>query len=29
MQPEEVRAVIDVWTDQYRELGAIPWVQHV
>src|SRR4029077_12611478 len=29
MQPEEVRAVIDVWADQYRELGAIPWVQHV
>jgi len=29
MQPEEVRAVVDVWTDQYRELGAIPWVQHV
>jgi UDPglucose--hexose-1-phosphate uridylyltransferase len=29
MQPEEVRAVVDVWTDQYREMGAIPWVQHV
>ena len=29
MQPEEVRAVIDVWTEQYRELGEIPWIQHV
>jgi UDPglucose--hexose-1-phosphate uridylyltransferase len=29
MQPEEVRRVIEVWTEQYRELGAIPWVSHV
>jgi UDPglucose--hexose-1-phosphate uridylyltransferase len=29
MQPEEVRAVIDVWTEQYRGLGEIPWIQHV
>jgi UDPglucose--hexose-1-phosphate uridylyltransferase len=29
MQPEEIRAVIDVWAGQYRELGGIPWVQHV
>jgi len=29
MTPEEVRRVIDVWTDQHRELGALPWVQHV
>ena len=29
MKPEEVRQVVDVWTDQYGELGALPWVQHV
>jgi UDPglucose--hexose-1-phosphate uridylyltransferase len=29
MEPEEVRQVVDVWTDQFRELGALPWVQHV
>src|ERR1035438_3186814 len=29
MQPQEVRAVIDVWADQYRELGELPWIQHV
>ena len=29
MQPEEVRAVVDVWAEQYRELGEIPWIQHV
>jgi UDPglucose--hexose-1-phosphate uridylyltransferase len=29
MKPEEVRQVIDVWTSQYRELGALPWVRHV
>jgi UDPglucose--hexose-1-phosphate uridylyltransferase len=29
MQPEEVRAVIDVWAEQYRELGEIDWIQHV
>lgn len=25
----ELRAVVDTWTDQYEELGAIPWVRHV
>jgi UDPglucose--hexose-1-phosphate uridylyltransferase len=29
MTPEEVRRVVDVWTEQYRELGAVPWIQHV
>jgi UDPglucose--hexose-1-phosphate uridylyltransferase len=29
MQLEEVRGVVDVWAEQYRELGEIPWVQHV
>jgi UDPglucose--hexose-1-phosphate uridylyltransferase len=29
MKPEEVRQVIDVWGEQYRELGALPWVRHV
>jgi len=29
MQPEEVRAVIDVWAEQYRELGAVDWIRHV
>ena len=29
MKPEEVRQVVDVWTGQYRELGALPWVRHV
>jgi UDPglucose--hexose-1-phosphate uridylyltransferase len=29
MKPEEVQQVVEVWTDQYRELGALPWVQHV
>jgi UDPglucose--hexose-1-phosphate uridylyltransferase len=29
MQPEEVRAVVDMWADQYRELGEIASVQHV
>jgi UDPglucose--hexose-1-phosphate uridylyltransferase len=25
----EARDVVDVWTQQYMELGAIPWVTHV
>jgi UDPglucose--hexose-1-phosphate uridylyltransferase len=25
----EMREVVDVWTEQYRELGAIPWITHV
>lgn len=29
MKLEEVRQVVDVWTDQYRDLGALPWVRHV
>jgi UDPglucose--hexose-1-phosphate uridylyltransferase len=29
MKQEEVRQVIDVWGEQYRELGAMPWVRHV
>ena len=29
MQPGEVRAVVDVWAEQYRELGEIDWIQHV
>lgn len=24
-----VRRVVDVWADQYAELGALPWVRHV
>jgi UDPglucose--hexose-1-phosphate uridylyltransferase len=29
MSQDEVRTVVEVWTAQYRDLGAIPWVQHV
>jgi len=29
MRPEEVRAVVDAWVEQYRELSALPWVRHV
>ncbi|MHB8499403.1 MAG: UDP-glucose--hexose-1-phosphate uridylyltransferase [Candidatus Acidiferrales bacterium] len=29
MQQEEVRRVVEVWTQQYRELGEVPWVKHV
>jgi UDPglucose--hexose-1-phosphate uridylyltransferase len=29
MQQEEVRRVVEVWTQQYRELGELPWVKHV
>jgi len=29
MKPEEVRQVVDVWAEQYRELTALPWVRHV
>jgi UDPglucose--hexose-1-phosphate uridylyltransferase len=29
MQPEDVRAVIDVWAEQYRELAAVDWIKHV
>jgi len=29
MQPAEIRKVIDVWAEQYRELGALPFINHV
>jgi UDPglucose--hexose-1-phosphate uridylyltransferase len=29
LSPSQARAVIDVWTQQYVELGNIPWVNHV
>jgi UDPglucose--hexose-1-phosphate uridylyltransferase len=29
MKQAEVRSVVDVWTEQYRELTALPWVRHV
>ncbi len=29
MSLQELRLVIDMWTTQYEELGAMPWVQHV
>jgi UDPglucose--hexose-1-phosphate uridylyltransferase len=29
LSPAEMRQVIDVWTRQYEELGAIPWISHV
>jgi UDPglucose--hexose-1-phosphate uridylyltransferase len=29
MDPAAVRRVVDTWTDQYAELGGIPWVGHV
>ncbi|MEV8508870.1 UDP-glucose--hexose-1-phosphate uridylyltransferase [Actinoplanes sp. NPDC051475] len=29
MQRKEIRQVVDAWTEQYTELGAIPWVAHV
>jgi len=29
MSQEGVRKVVELWTTQYEELGAIPWVQHV
>jgi UDPglucose--hexose-1-phosphate uridylyltransferase len=29
MRQEEVRRVIEVWTQEYRELGELPWVKHV
>ncbi|HTQ59049.1 MAG TPA: UDP-glucose--hexose-1-phosphate uridylyltransferase [Candidatus Solibacter sp.] len=29
MELEEVRRVVQVWTQQYQELGEIPWVRHV
>jgi UDPglucose--hexose-1-phosphate uridylyltransferase len=29
MTLEEIRLVIEMWADQYRELARIPWVRHV
>jgi UDPglucose--hexose-1-phosphate uridylyltransferase len=29
MQLEEVKRVVEVWTQQYQELGDVPWVKHV
>ena len=29
MTPDEVRQVVQVWTQQYVELGELPWVKHV
>lgn len=29
MSQGEVRKVVEVWTAQYNELGALPWVRHV
>ena len=29
MSIEELRPVIDLWIDQYNELGAVPWINHV
>lgn len=29
MKQEEVQKVVEVWAQQYQELGEIPWVKHV
>jgi len=29
MRLEEIRLVVDMWTEQYEQLGAIPWLKHV
>jgi UDPglucose--hexose-1-phosphate uridylyltransferase len=29
MRQDEVRRVVDVWTQQYLELGGLPWVKYV
>ena len=29
MDTPDIRRVVDVWSDQYEELGAVPWVKHV
>jgi UDPglucose--hexose-1-phosphate uridylyltransferase len=29
MEPAAIRRVVDAWTDQYAELGALPWIRHV
>jgi UDPglucose--hexose-1-phosphate uridylyltransferase len=29
MPPDAIRRVVDTWTDQYDDLGAVHWVNHV
>ena len=29
MDTAAIRRVVDTWTEQYTELGAVPWVRHV
>jgi UDPglucose--hexose-1-phosphate uridylyltransferase len=29
METADIRKVIDVWVEQYTELGAMPWINHV
>ncbi len=29
MEPKAIRKVVDAWTGQYSELGAVPWIRHV
>jgi UDPglucose--hexose-1-phosphate uridylyltransferase len=29
METADIRKVIDVWVEQYTELGALPWINHV
>ena len=29
MSDAELRAVVDVWVDQYQSLAAIPWISHI
>ena len=29
MEPPALRRVVEAWTEQYAELGALPWIRHV
>jgi UDPglucose--hexose-1-phosphate uridylyltransferase len=29
MEPEDLRQVVSVWIEQYKELGALPYINHV
>lgn len=29
MEPADIRTVIDLWAQQYRELGDVPWIKYV
>ncbi len=29
METKAIRQVVDTWTEQYADLGAVPWVRHV